>query len=106
VEDFNNHTNMAGGMAQVVKHLLSMYEAQYHQKRIKILSFQPYEQFEPKMVLLYSLPACLKRKQKPSTGGSPYNPSYAGGREQEHRGSKPAQAYSLGDPILKSPSQK
>jgi hypothetical protein len=30
-----------------------------------------------------------------------YNPSYSGGRDQEDLGSKPAQANSLWDPILK-----
>jgi ribosomal protein S21 len=30
-----------------------------------------------------------------------YNPSYSGGRDQEDQGSKPAQANSLGDSILK-----
>jgi hypothetical protein len=34
------------------------------------------------------------------------NPSYSGGRDQEDRGSKPAQANSSRDPILKNPSQK
>jgi hypothetical protein len=35
-----------------------------------------------------------------------YNPSYSGGRDQEDHGSKPAQANSSHDPILKNPSQK
>jgi hypothetical protein len=35
-----------------------------------------------------------------------YNPSYSRDRDQEDRGSKPAQANSLRDPILKNPSQK
>jgi hypothetical protein len=34
-----------------------------------------------------------------------YNPSYSGGRDQEDHGSKPAQANSAQDPILKNPSQ-
>jgi hypothetical protein len=34
------------------------------------------------------------------------NPSYSGGRDQEDGGSKPAQANSSPDPILKRPSQK
>jgi hypothetical protein len=33
-------------------------------------------------------------------------PSYSGGRDQENRGSKPAQANSLQDPILKIPNTK
>jgi hypothetical protein len=32
-----------------------------------------------------------------------YNPSYAGGRDQEDHGSKSAQANTLRDPILKIP---
>jgi hypothetical protein len=32
-----------------------------------------------------------------------YNPSYSGGRDQEDCGSKPAQANSSRDPILKIP---
>jgi hypothetical protein len=35
-----------------------------------------------------------------------YNPRYLGGRDQEAHGSKPAQANSSQDPILKKPSQK
>jgi hypothetical protein len=35
-----------------------------------------------------------------------YNPSYLGGTNQEDRGSKPAQASSLRDPISKTPLQK
>jgi hypothetical protein len=37
-----------------------------------------------------------------------YNPSYSGGRDQEDHGSKPAQANSLRDPMLKKkkPSPK
>jgi hypothetical protein len=34
------------------------------------------------------------------------NPSYSGGRDQEDHSSKPTQANSLQDPILKNPSQK
>jgi hypothetical protein len=34
------------------------------------------------------------------------NPSYSGGRDQENRSSKPAQANSLRDPISKNPSPK
>jgi hypothetical protein len=34
------------------------------------------------------------------------NPSYSGGRGQEDHGSKPVQANSLGDPILKKPITK
>jgi hypothetical protein len=34
------------------------------------------------------------------------NCSYSGGRDQEDGGSKPVQANSLKDPILKNPSQK
>jgi hypothetical protein len=34
------------------------------------------------------------------------NPSYSGGRDQEDRGLKPAQANSLRDPILKKPIKK
>jgi hypothetical protein len=34
------------------------------------------------------------------------NPSYSGGRNQEDRGSKPAQANGWQDPISKNPSQK
>jgi hypothetical protein len=34
------------------------------------------------------------------------NPSNSGGRDQEDRGSKPAWANSLQDPILKKKSQK
>jgi hypothetical protein len=34
------------------------------------------------------------------------NPSYSGGRDQEDQGSKPAQANSLWDPILKKPITK
>jgi hypothetical protein len=34
------------------------------------------------------------------------NPGYSGGRDQEDRGAKPAQANSLWDPNLKNPSQK
>jgi hypothetical protein len=32
------------------------------------------------------------------------NPSYSGGKYQKHHGSKPAQANSLGEPILKNPT--
>jgi hypothetical protein len=35
-----------------------------------------------------------------------YNPSYSGGRDQKDLGSKPAQANSLRDPILKKPLTK
>jgi hypothetical protein len=35
-----------------------------------------------------------------------YNPSYSGGRDQEDRSSKPAQANSLRDPISKMPNTK
>jgi hypothetical protein len=35
-----------------------------------------------------------------------YYPSYSGDRDQENRGSKPAQANSLRDPILKIPITK
>jgi hypothetical protein len=35
-----------------------------------------------------------------------YNPSYSEGRDQEDRGSKPAQANTLQDPISKNSSQK
>jgi hypothetical protein len=35
-----------------------------------------------------------------------YNPSYSGGRDQEDRSSKPAQATSSPDPILKKPITK
>jgi hypothetical protein len=35
-----------------------------------------------------------------------YNPSYSGGRDQEERGSKPAQANSTRDPISKKPHTK
>jgi hypothetical protein len=34
------------------------------------------------------------------------NPSYSGGRDQEDLGSKPVQANSLLDPILKNPIKK
>jgi hypothetical protein len=34
------------------------------------------------------------------------NPSYLGGKDQEDRGSKPAQANSLGDPISKKKKKK
>jgi hypothetical protein len=34
------------------------------------------------------------------------NPSYSGGRDQEDLSSKPTQANSSQDPILKNPSQK
>jgi hypothetical protein len=34
------------------------------------------------------------------------NPSYSGGRDQEDHGSKPAQANSVRDPILKIPNTK
>jgi hypothetical protein len=34
------------------------------------------------------------------------DPSYSGGRDEEDRGSKPAWANSLGDPILKNPITK
>jgi hypothetical protein len=34
------------------------------------------------------------------------SPSYSGGRDQEDRGSKPAQANSLRDPIVKKPFTK
>jgi hypothetical protein len=34
------------------------------------------------------------------------NPNYSGGRDQEDRGSKPAQANSSQDPISKNLSQK
>jgi hypothetical protein len=34
------------------------------------------------------------------------NPSFSGGRSQEDRSSKPAQANSSQDPISKNPSQK
>jgi hypothetical protein len=34
------------------------------------------------------------------------NPSYSGGRDQEDRGSKPARANSLRDPISKNPKTK
>jgi hypothetical protein len=34
------------------------------------------------------------------------NPSYSEGGDQEDRGSKPAEANSSRDPILKNPSQK
>jgi hypothetical protein len=34
------------------------------------------------------------------------NPSYSGGRDQEDHGSKPAQANSLQDPILKKTHHK
>jgi hypothetical protein len=37
---------------------------------------------------------------------TPVNPSYSGGRDQEDQGSKPAQANSLWDPILKIPNTK
>jgi hypothetical protein len=37
---------------------------------------------------------------------STYNPSYSGGRDQEDRGTKPAQANSSRDPISKNSSQK
>jgi hypothetical protein len=36
----------------------------------------------------------------------PINPSYSGGRDQKDQGSKPAQANSSRDPILKKLSQK
>jgi hypothetical protein len=35
-----------------------------------------------------------------------YNPSYSGGRDREDQGSKPAQANSVRDLILKNLSQK
>jgi hypothetical protein len=35
-----------------------------------------------------------------------YNPSYSGGRDQENHSSKPAQANSSQDPILKIPNTK
>jgi hypothetical protein len=35
-----------------------------------------------------------------------YNTSYSGGRDQENHGSKPAQANTSRDPILKKKSQK
>jgi hypothetical protein len=35
-----------------------------------------------------------------------YNPTYSGVRDQEDHGSKPAQAHSLRDPILKIPFTK
>jgi hypothetical protein len=34
----------------------------------------------------------LKKKKKECAGGSPCNPSYSGGRDQEDHGSKPAWA--------------
>jgi hypothetical protein len=34
------------------------------------------------------------------------NPSYSGGRDQEDHGSKPAQANSSQDPVLKIPNTK
>jgi hypothetical protein len=34
------------------------------------------------------------------------NPSYSGDRDQEYRGSKPVQANSSQDPILKKPFKK
>jgi hypothetical protein len=34
-------------------------------------------------------------------GGSAYNPSYSGGRDQEDQGWKPARANSLRDPVSK-----
>jgi hypothetical protein len=49
-------------------------------------------------------------KFKPQSQGWPLvahtcNPSYSGGRDQEDRSSKPAQANSSRDPILKKTSQ-
>jgi hypothetical protein len=37
----------------------------------------------------------------PAPEAKAYNPSYSGGRDQEDRGSKPAQANSSQDPNLK-----
>jgi hypothetical protein len=52
----------------------------------------------------------LKNKQtkKPKAGAVLYvcNPGDSGGRDQEDRGSKPAQANSSQDPISKNPTQK
>jgi hypothetical protein len=48
----------------------------------------------------------LKNKQRSQAlVAHAYNPSYSGGRDQEDCGSKPSQASSLQDPILKKPSQ-
>jgi hypothetical protein len=66
----------------------------------------------PEAVLLM-LRGCIyikyKNKRKSSCWApvaQAYNPSYSGGRDQEDRGSKPAWANSLQDPISKNPSQK
>jgi hypothetical protein len=42
-------------------------------------------------------------KKCPAPVAHAYNPSYSRGRDQEDRGSKPAQENSLQDPISKNP---
>jgi hypothetical protein len=53
--------------------------------------------------IIYNSYVHIKRIIGPDAGGSPYNPSYSGGRDQEDHGSKPAQANSAQDPISKKP---
>jgi hypothetical protein len=47
-----------------------------------------------------------KQLEPGSAGGSYYNPSYSGGRDQEDHGWKPAQANSSLGPYLKKPFTK
>jgi hypothetical protein len=47
-----------------------------------------------------------KKKSSQVLVACPCNPSYMGDRDQEDRGSKPAQVNSLQDPILKIPNTK
>jgi hypothetical protein len=50
---------------------------------------------------------CLKKKKMSwEPVAHSCNPSYLGGKDQEDHSSKPAQANSLRDPMLKNPSQK
>jgi hypothetical protein len=64
-----------------------------------------WKEFASKEIGIYLV---LKKKKntEPGTVVSRPNPSYSGGRDQEDRSSKPAEAKSLSDPILKNPSQK
>jgi hypothetical protein len=47
--------------------------------------------------------SALKKDICPDASGSHHNPSYSGGKDQEDRGSKPAQTNSSQDPISKKP---
>jgi hypothetical protein len=91
-EKIQNRSLQNTGPAQAV---LSLWAGDSTAKRCMILIFYWIK-------ILFSERHCSSRA--PVAHAS--NPSYSGGRDQEHHSSKPAQENSLQNPISKNPSQE